>query len=291
MPRRPAFRPSPRRAPLLHRVAPRPRARTVYALRGGIRREERSVLFGGARRLRIGQALVAMLVLALGAGVAVAMASPMQEQQQSSQEPQPEPTPVASPTPEPAEDGEAQDQPIQWRESRALGLPYWRGRLRNGVKLPPEGRDYFTWDPVLRRSPNRPWRRYGTDDLVRVLLQVLREHRTAFPEAPRVGIGDLSRPRGGEFGVRYGGLGHMSHQNGLDVDVYYPRWDGLERRPPTPDLVDEDLSQDLVDRFVAVGAEKVFVGPRLSLKGPRRIVVKLVHHDDHLHVRLRKPAD
>lgn len=82
MPRRPAFRPSPRRAPIVRRVAPRPRPRRVYALHGGIRREERTVLFGGARRRRIGQALVAMLVLALGAGMAVAMASPMQEQQQ-----------------------------------------------------------------------------------------------------------------------------------------------------------------------------------------------------------------
>jgi murein endopeptidase len=262
----------------------------VYALRGGIRREERTVLFGGARRRRIGQALVTMLMLALGAGVAVVMASPIQEQRHpppQQTEPAPEPTPVASPEPDPAE---PQDQPIEWRRSRAVGLPY-AGRLRNGVKLPPEGRDYFTWDPVLRASPNRGWRRWGTDHLLRTLLVVLREHRAAFPEAPRVGIGDLSRPKGGWFGRRFGGLGHLSHQNGLDVDIYYPRWDGLERRPHHPDLVDEELAQDLVDRFVAAGAQKVFVGPRLNLEGPRKVVVKLVHHDDHLHVRLRKPAD
>ena len=289
MPRRPAFRRSPRRAPIVRRVAPRPRPRRVYALRGGIRRDERTVLFGGARRRRIGLALIGALFLGLGTGLAVAMASPMQEQNQPSQTepPPPEPTPVASP--EPAE-GEPQDQPIQWRRSRAVGLPY-AGRLRNGVKLPPEGRDYFTWDPILRQSPNRGWRRWGTDHLVRTLLTILREHRTAFPEAPRVGIGDLSRPQGGEFGPRFGGLGHLSHQNGLDVDIYYSRWDGLERRAYTPDLVDEELAQDLVDRFVAAGAQKVFVGPRLNLEGPRKIVVKLVHHDDHLHVRLRKPAD
>ena len=286
MPRRPAFRSSPRRAPIVRRVAPRPRPRRVYALRGGIRRDERSVLFGGARRRRIGQALIAILMLASGgAGVAVAVGSPMQEQQQPSQtEPAPEPTPVASP------EGEPQDRPVEWRRSRALGLPY-AGRLRNGVKLPRDGRDYFTWDPVLRATPNRGWRRWGTDHLVRTLLAVLREHRAAFPEAPRVGVGDLSRPRGGEFGRRFGGLGHASHQNGLDADVYYPRWDGLERRPGHPDLVDEELAQDLVDRFVAAAAQKVFVGPSLDLEGPRKIVVKLAHHDDHLHVRLRKPPD
>jgi hypothetical protein len=30
----------------------------------------------------------------------------------------------------------------------------------------------------------------------------------------------------------------------------------------------------------------VFVGPSLGLRGPRRIVSPLVHHDNHLHVRL-----
>jgi murein endopeptidase len=101
-----------------------------------------------------------------------------------------------------------------------------------------------------------------------------------------VGIGDLSRPNGGSFDERFGGLGHVSHQNGLDVDVYYPRVDRAERRPYAPRQVDRVLAQDLVDRFVAAGARLVFVGPRVGLRGPRRIVSPLKHHDDHLHVRL-----
>ena len=70
------------------------------------------------------------------------------------------------------------------------------------------------------------------------------------------------------------------------LDLLMPRLDGLERRAGSPALVDEVLAQDLVDRFVAAGAERVFTGPRLSLTGPPAIVQKLVHHDDHLHVRL-----
>ena len=66
----------------------------------------------------------------------------------------------------------------------------------------------------------------------------------------------------------------------------YPRRDGLVRAPWKPSQVDRREAQDLVDRFVAAGAQKVFVGPRLRLRGPRRVVVPLVHHDDHLHVRL-----
>jgi murein endopeptidase len=176
---------------------------------------------------------------------------------------------------------------IAWRDSEAVGV-WWAGRLRHGVQLPAEGPDWFTWDPVRKTKPNRGWRRWGTDRLLAVTLAVLREYRAAHPEAPRVGLGDLSRRHGGEFGPRFGGLGHMSHQNGLDVDVYYPRLDGMERRPYKPSQVDLELAQELVDRFVAAGARTVYVGPSLSLRGPRRVVERLVHHDDHLHVRFSR---
>jgi len=176
-------------------------------------------------------------------------------------------------------------QVVPDRDSYALGEP-WAGRLANGVQLTQEGPDHFTWDPVLKRSPNRPWRRWGTTRLVRTLLAVLAEYHAAHPDAPRVGIGDLSRPQGGPFGRRFGGLGHASHQNGLDVDVYYPRSDHEEKQAFRVAQIDHALAQDLVDRFVRAGARKLFVGPHTGLRGPRRIVRPLVHHDDHVHVRL-----
>jgi murein endopeptidase len=174
---------------------------------------------------------------------------------------------------------------IVWHRSRAIGLPY-AGSLVGGVRLPREGVHFFTWDPVLRRSPNRPWRRYGTARLVRTLLRVIDAYAAAHPHAPRVGIGDLSRPHGGDFGPRFGGIGHASHQNGLDADVPYPRRDRRERAPTSVEQIDRRLAQDLVDRFVRAGAQLVFVGPNTHLHGPAGIVEVLVHHDDHLHVRL-----
>jgi murein endopeptidase len=170
--------------------------------------------------------------------------------------------------------------------STALGKPYSHGRLENGVQLPDFGDDFFTWDPVYNVAPNRPERRWGTDRLVDLLTRVLRSYREAHSSAQRVGVMDLSREHGGPFGRKYGGLGHASHQNGLDADVLYPRNDGLERRASKPSQVDEALAQDLVDRFVAAGAYKVFVGPRLHLRGPRNVVIPLVYHDDHMHVRI-----
>src|SRR5919109_2331280 len=163
--------------------------------------------------------------------------------------------------------------------SRSLGLP-WAGRLVGGVQLPAAGRHFFTWDPVLRRKPDRDWRRYGNARVVRTVLRVVDAYAASHPHAARLGIGDLSRPHGGDFGPRFGGLGHVSHQNGLDVDVYYPRRDGREAAPTRPAQIDHALAQDLVDRFVRAGAVRVFVGPSTGLTGPRRVVSVLAHHVD-----------
>jgi murein endopeptidase len=174
---------------------------------------------------------------------------------------------------------------VRWRRSASLGTAS-AGRLEGGVVLPPWGADHATWDPVLRRSPGRAWRRVGSDRLVRLVLAVAGAFRREHPDAPRLLVGDLSRPHGGDFGPRFGGLGHVSHENGLDADVYYPRRDRLERPPRRPAQVDLRLSQWLVDRFVAAGAVRVFVGPSLALRGRMDVVAQLPQHDNHLHVRI-----
>jgi murein endopeptidase len=197
------------------------------------------------------------------------------------------PVATASPTPlPPVATATATPTPTRQPPSRAVGLPY-RGRLADGRRLPPAGEGFATWDPILKRVGNRPWRRWGTDRLLRVLRSVLAEYARRHPDAPPVLVGDLSRPRGGDFGPRFGGIGHASHQNGLDADVYYPRRDGVLRRARRPSQVDRAAAQELVDLFLQADPEYVFVGPSLALRGPAKVVQPLVNHDDHLHVRLR----
>jgi murein endopeptidase len=180
--------------------------------------------------------------------------------------------------------GGLQAQPkVHWRHSVSLGRPD-AGTLVRGVRFPAEGQTFFTWDPIRHRSPDRPWRRYGNDRLVRIVLNVLAEYARVHPLAPRVGIGDFSRPHGGYFGPK-----HVSHQNGLDVDVYYPRLDGRERPPVRAAQIDGPLAQDLLDRFLAAGAVRIFVGPNTHLHGPRQIVRVLWNHDNHMHVRIAAP--
>jgi murein endopeptidase len=198
------------------------------------------------------------------------------------------PAPAAAAAPRPAPLAAPPRRRVAPRASRAVGRP-WRGRLVNGVELPAVGQDHLTWDPIRKRVPNRAGRRWGTAKLIATIDGVLAAYHLAHPDAPQVLVGDLSRPHGGVFDERFGGLGHASHQNGLDVDVYYPRADGALRAPWRADQIDRALSQALVDGFVRAGAQLVFVGTRTGLRGPRKVVEVIAHHNDHLHVRIRPP--
>jgi penicillin-insensitive murein endopeptidase len=233
---------------------------------------------------------VAATLAVLAAGTVVALRSPAEPMRGSPPvaAPSSSPTPPVAATPAP-ESRRAERTPIRWRASVALGVPS-AGRLVRGVRLPAARSTFFTWDPVRRRAPNRAWRRWATDRLVRTLLAVARAYRARHPRAPRIAIGDLSRPHGGDFGRRFGPIGHASHQNGLDADVYYPRADGRERAPRHAGQIHRRRSQTLVDLFLAADPEVIFVGPRTGLGGPPGRVQVLVNHDNHLHVRLAPEA-
>ena len=172
--------------------------------------------------------------------------------------------------------------------SRAIGKPH-RGSLIGGVLLPANGAHHITWDPGTKVTPAPDYRHWGTTETVRRSLCVLDALRKDHPDWPRVVIGDLSVPNGGPFGREYGGLGHSSHQNGLDIDVYYPRLDRGERAPDAPSDVDFGRARELVERFVFAGADRIFVGLATPLRGPSPIVVRMSGHRDHFHVRFPNP--
>jgi hypothetical protein len=190
----------------------------------------------------------------------------------------------------PADTPPPHDPPVyphpRYRHSIALGLPY-AGHLESGVQLPALARHYYTWDFPKHHSPSRGWRRWGTAKLVHTIIAVTTAYAKAHPHAPRIGIADMSKPHGGPFGAEKGSLGHDSHQNGLDVDILYPKKSKGEGPPHGVGDIDHRLAQDLVNRFVRAGAQFVFVGPHTGLHGPPGVVQTLVYHDDHMHVRIR----
>jgi Penicillin-insensitive murein endopeptidase len=167
---------------------------------------------------------------------------------------------------------------IEWRNATSVGL-WFGGSLVEGTQLPIEGKDWVTWNPVTDSVPNAPGRLYGNERTIRTLLAVIEDYRAANPDAPRVVVGDISFEHGGPMDA------HVSHQSGLDVDIYYPRLDGGLRAPRLTRAIDRRLSQDLLDRFVAAGAHMVFVGYHTGLRGPEKIVIPYPNHEDHMHVR------
>lgn len=171
---------------------------------------------------------------------------------------------------------------VEWSRATSHGLPF-SGSLDDGTQLPIEGPDWVTWNPVTDSAPNLPRRLYGHHRTIRAIVEVITAYRAAHPLAPRVVVGDISYRGGGRMDQ------HVSHQNGLDVDVYYPRLDRVLTAPLEASQVDRRLTQDLLDRFIAAGARVVFVGYETGLSGSRGVVVPYPHHENHMHIRFPAP--
>jgi hypothetical protein len=171
---------------------------------------------------------------------------------------------------------------VEWHTASSVGL-WYAGSLVDGTQLPVEGPDWVTWNPVTDSVPNHPGRLFGHERTIRTVISVVGAHRRANPEAPQVVVGDISFRHGGTMDQ------HVSHQNGLDVDVYYPRLDRRLAAPAATGQVDRRLAQDLLDRFLAAGAKVVFVGYATGLHGPGGVVVPYPNHEDHMHVRFPAP--
>src|ERR1039458_5780175 len=190
---------------------------------------------------------------------------------------------------------------------RAMAIGFYpRGCLQGGVELPVDGPNW----QVMRLSRNRNW---GHPELVKFL------ERFAPLAAKATGwhgilVGDMAQPRGGPLP-----FGHASHQIGLDVDIWFM---------PMPN---HELSQQERENISAsnlVTADKLHVDPktwtpadvafiRTAAEQPEveRIFVNAAikkelcrvedkkhdgwmakvrpwyGHDDHIHVRLKCPAD
>jgi penicillin-insensitive murein endopeptidase len=190
---------------------------------------------------------------------------------------------------------------------KAMAIGYYpRGCLSGGVALPVTGP---TWQ-VMRVSRNRM---YGHPELVNFL------ERFAPAAAKATGwhgilVGDMAQPRGGPLP-----FGHLSHQIGLDVDIWFmPMPDHVlskEEREKTSasNLVADDWKhinpktwtpQHIA--FIRTAAEqpeveRVLVNAAIKkelcrAEGSKHLswmakVRPWYGHNDHIHVRLKCPAD
>ena len=159
---------------------------------------------------------------------------------------------------------------------------------------------------VLRPSRNRGWGHPSTVQFVRRLAE-----RAGEEGITGLLIGDMGQPRGGPMPS-----GHASHQNGLDVDIWFrlsfSRLSPAELEKPAPLNMVRGTAVDPASwgprqaRLVELAArtpevERIFVNPAIKQAMCRnapaqdrdwlRKLRPWWGHDEHFHVRLACPAD
>ena len=159
--------------------------------------------------------------------------------------------------------------------SQSIGSP-GNGRLAGGVLFPAAGPDHFAWNFREQRIGGSDRTRWGDCRVVRAVLRGLAVYHRRNPDAPPVAVGDMGLRHGGEID------GHSTHENGRQIDIYFPRRDRKLREPRTVAQVDPPLARELVQAMLDVGAYRVLIGPLIRIATPAR-VIRWPNHDDHLH--------
>ena len=123
-------------------------------------------------------------------------------------------------------------------------------------------------------------RQFGTRQAIDALLSIGRRWAEAYPNGPRIGIGDISFRGGGHMQP------HVSHQRGVDADIRLMRTDGSEGSVTYKEpAYSRDRTQQLVDMIRTNDAMKV----ELVLFNDLQIggICEWPGHDNHLHVRFK----
>jgi penicillin-insensitive murein DD-endopeptidase len=187
---------------------------------------------------------------------------------------------------------------------RVIGY-YSKGCLAGAVELPITGPHW----QVMRLSRNRNW---GHPELIRFI----KRFSAAAAKAtgwPGILIGDMAQPRGGPLP-----FGHVSHQVGLDVDIWYtpmPDHTLTRKQRATMSATHMVAANRLTVNKNFTSADAAFLRTVAQEPGVERVLVNAAikkkmcelegkHHDawmaklrpwyghtSHIHVRLKCPAD
>jgi penicillin-insensitive murein endopeptidase len=177
--------------------------------------------------------------------------------------------------------------------AQAIG-GYSAGCVQGAKELPFEGKHYLVMKPERHRNFGHP----RLVDFV-VALSASLEARQLAP----LGVGDLGQARGGPAPN-----GHASHQNGLDVDLWFSAGGPGATQQPMVDLLTNKPSPHYGERVPALlelaakdsRVARIFVNAVLKKElcenatGDRGWLAKLRPwhgHHEHFHVRLACPAD
>ncbi|WP_224244662.1 penicillin-insensitive murein endopeptidase [Hyalangium gracile] len=205
--------------------------------------------------------------------------------------------------------------------SHAQGLSI--GRASNG-KL--KGARALESSEAVRTLPRRHRRRclnWGTPRLVAALQRAAEAVRTHLPDSPPLGVGDLSKARGGPIRPY-----SRSHQSGRDVDLAFYQLDEKGQPVPAEDLLSfdarghadqgrlrfdvrrnwllvrallQDKEVDVQWMFISLPLRRALLEEARQRNEPAALVKRaesVLHqpsdsgpHDDHFHIRIRCTAE
>lgn len=197
------------------------------------------------------------------------------------------------------------------------------GRASHGQLL---GAQALVPGETLRILPLRHARRclnWGTPRLVAALQHAAEAVHQASPEAPPLGVGDMSKARGGPIRPY-----SRSHQSGRDVDLAFYQVDEQGQPVPAEDLLSfdargyadrgrrrfdtqrnwllvrallEDKEVDVQWMFISEPLRRALLDQARKLNEPAALLQRaasVLHqptdsrpHDDHIHLRIRCTAE
>lgn len=178
--------------------------------------------------------------------------------------------------------------------AEALGSPS-AGCLKGAIRLESKLDEYI----LMRPSRERYWAHPELKAFIERLSHKLKKELGVW-----LLVGDASQPRGGRL---IGG--HLSHQSGLDVDLWYDLFSKLPNEFSLEDYSAHSFVKEpflwtkLHDQYIAlvasdVSVERVLIHPQIKKnlcerhKGANwlKVLRPWWGHDDHLHVRLKCPT-
>lgn len=189
-------------------------------------------------------------------------------------------------------------------QAAAIGY-YPKGCLSGGIKLPVDGPNW----QVMRLSRNRNW---GHPDLID-FVETFAGRAAKATGWKGILVGDLAQPRGGPTP-----FGHRSHQTGLDVDIWFMPmpdrrltrvereeisasnlvagdWKRLDPKTWTPRHVDFIRTAAIMPNVERVLVNAAIKKELCRVAGKSADWLKKVRpwygHHDHIHVRIKCPAD
>ena len=127
-------------------------------------------------------------------------------------------------------------------------------------------------------------RKFGLQSTINALKEIGRRWQRDHPNAPPIGIGDISKQGGGRIS------GHASHRRGIDIDLDVIGTDRRPRRPPTITRWHRYYSRTRTLELIKVIVE-VRRPRRIYFNDPaaHRLYPGLIrtwpNHNGHLHVR------